>query len=48
MNQKTLCGSASRVKSGKAVEIGLKAIFNPTMLSVAEKTNSKANIIVEY
>lgn len=48
MNQKTLCGSAGRVKPGKAAEIGLKAIFNPTMLSVAEKTNAKANIVVEY
>lgn len=47
-NQRTLCGTIPHIKPGKKGVVDLKAIFNPSILTVSEKSDSKANIIVEY
>ncbi|MCF0242100.1 MAG: hypothetical protein HUK25_05640, partial [Treponema sp.] len=48
MNKATLCGSIDKLRPGKSDTVELKAIFNPTILSNQDMTNTTASIIVEY
>ena len=48
MSQPRECGRQSVLKKGESLEVDLKAFFNENMLSLNEKSDTLANIIVEY
>ncbi|HNQ97464.1 MAG TPA: tetratricopeptide repeat protein, partial [Treponemataceae bacterium] len=48
MSQPKLCASVRTLKKGESVELPLKAFFNESMLSLTERVNAPARVIVEY
>ena len=48
MGQPRDCGKTAILKKGESFAVDLKAFFNENMLSLNEKTDTMANIIVEY
>ena len=48
MSQPKDCGKAAVLKRGQTLNVDLKAFFNEQMLSLNEKSDTMASIIVEY
>ena len=48
MSQPRECGKQAVLKKGETFTVDLKAFFNENMLNLNEKTDTLANIIVEY